>query len=359
MKNACIVLCNKKNSVKALEYTAITDAFLSAGYFFDEIVLLPYEDIAVFHQKVRTFAESFDLCCVAVDPVILDGARNNLSDTFGFSFEEGIAVSGRCLTCILPLGEAGGSIVSERVVPLLNERMNMRYDRMILRMVGAPQEVINEALAQAYELSGEALNYNFSEDYDDQRLEMIYDSRTPKMLADSVMRTVLRLLNDYVYALDDTTLEKRVYEGLCLRKLKLAIAESFTGGRVSARMVKVSGVSSVYLEGLNTYSNQAKMARLNVNAETLRHSGAVSAETAHEMAEGLFETTGCGVCVATTGIAGPKSDDTKKPVGLCYIAAGIEGQIFVNKYVFDGDREKITQTAVNHALFSIYKLLRY
>ena len=357
MKNVCIVLRNKKDSVKNIDYIPVTDSFLRGGYFFDRILLLSYEDVEKLHETVRSAVEKEDLCCIITDPVLYDGVRSNLERTFSLSFDKNISVSANCAVVLLPTGTAGAEAVQRDVVPFLNERMNISYDRMFVRLVGAPGEKVKNAIDRAYEISGDALNYNFYDDCGDMKLEIIYDSATPKMMADSVMRVILEELNEYVYALDDIDLENRIYAGLILRKLKLSVAESFTGGRVGARMVGVPGVSAVYLEGLNTYSNEAKMRRLGVKDDTLKRYGAVSAETAHEMAEGLFAQSGCDICVATTGIAGPQSEG-KKPVGLCYIAAGINGQIYVEELHLEGDREKITQTAVNYALFAVFKLLQ-
>ena len=123
-------------------------------------------------------------------------------------------------------------------------------------------------------------------------------------------------------------------------------------------MVGVSGISEVYFEGLNTYSNEAKISRLNVNVDTLRIFGAVSKETAAQMAEGLISTDNCDVAVSTTGIAGPKSDNTKKPVGLLYIAVADGAQTQVYEYNLNGTRKSITQTAINLALFAVFKKLK-
>ncbi len=357
MKTVCIVLRNKKNGVLTPDFAPVCDALLSGGYFLDEVSLIPYDDVNALHVKLRTHLEVADLLCIVADKVLVNGVQGNLAQNFSLNFESGVALSGKTLVCVLPAGQEGKKSIEE-ITPMLNERLNIRFDRMIFRMVGAPQERVDNALNRAYAVSGEAINYNYNDNYADQRLELIYDSVTPKMLADQVVRIVLSELEEFVYALDDTPLEKRVYEALKLRKLTLSVCESFTGGGISARMVKVSGASEVFDEGLNTYSNRSKTQRLAVKEETLQYYGAVSAQTAHEMAEGLFATGNCDVCVATTGIAGPKSDLTKKPVGLCYIAAGIKKQIFVNEYVFQGDRECITQTAINYALFALFKLLK-
>ena len=119
-------------------------------------------------------------------------------------------------------------------------------------------------------------------------MEILYDSSAPKMLADGVLRLFAEGLGDAVYALDDTPLEKRLVQLLKLRGKKISVAESFTGGGVGRRIVSVPGASEVYFEGLNTYDERAKIKRLGVSEYTLRTVGAVSDETAYEMAAGLI-----------------------------------------------------------------------
>jgi PncC family amidohydrolase len=351
-------LRNTRNTIDSVDFSAVIDAFLSGGDFFDEIILLSYADVKKLHSKIQEYRERADLLCLVCEQTILESVQKNLEETFSVRLENGVFSSSSCCFCLLPCGKDGERMVLKEIVPFLNERRQMRYDRMILRMVGAPSEKVWGGIDRAYKLSGDALIYNFTDRFSDQRLEVIYDSTTPKMLADNVLRILLEELKDHVYTLDDTPLETRVYEGLCLRRKKLSVAESFTGGGVAARMVSVPGVSKVYFEGLNTYDEKAKVLRLGVNEETLRMYGAASAEVAHEMAEGLLSRSSCDICVATTGIAGPLSESKEKPVGLCFIAAGIDGKIFVNRYEFSGDRENITKTAINYALFALYKLLQ-
>ena len=86
--------------------------------------------------------------------------------------------------------------------------------------------------------------------------------------------------------------------------------------------------------------------------------GAVSDETAYEMATGLIAAGDCDISIATTGLAGPKSDRTELPVGLCYIAVGLKEKVYVYRYRFEGTREEITETAINYALFLAYRQLK-
>ena len=114
----------------------------------------------------------------------------------------------------------------------------------------------------------------------------------------------------------------------------------------------------MYFEGLNTYNEHSKIKRLGVFEYTLRSQGAVSEQTAYEMVRGLLNTQDCDIAVATTGLAGPKSDRSLLPVGLCYVAVGTKERIRVYRYVFEGDRKTVTEKAINYALFYVYKQLK-
>ena len=110
------------------------------------------------------------------------------------------------------------------------------------------------------------------------------------------------------------------------RKLKLALAESCTGGLIGAALTEIPGSSDVVDRGYVTYSNEAKAAMLGVPTETLRQFGAVSAETVRAMAEGALAKSGADVTVAVTGIAGPGGGSADKPVGLVHFAAARRGK---------------------------------
>ncbi len=104
------------------------------------------------------------------------------------------------------------------------------------------------------------------------------------------------------------------------QNLTLGVAESCTGGWLSKIITDVSGASSIYNGGICSYSNEIKIKLLGVSPETLRSYGAVSEQTAKEMATGARKALNSHIGVGITGIAGPASDDTKKPVGLIYVA---------------------------------------
>ena len=149
---------------------------------------------------------------------------------------------------------------------------------------------------------------------------------------------------------EQVSLEMAVADLLKQNNLTMCTAESCTGGMIAARMVNVPGVSGVFMEGMVTYSNEAKMRLLGVRENTLKAWGAVSEETAREMAEGGVKASGTDLCVATTGIAGPDGGTDEKPVGLVYMACCLRGKTCVRRYQFRGNREKVREQAMMKSL---------
>ncbi|OUQ21851.1 competence/damage-inducible protein A [Lachnoclostridium sp. An14] len=171
-----------------------------------------------------------------------------------------------------------------------------------------------------------------------------------KKLIKPVVKEIRSRLGDCVYSIkEDETLEMAVVELLKKYELTVTTAESCTGGLLAGRLVNVPGVSEVFREGFVTYSNKAKRKLLDVNKSTLKKYGAVSEQTAREMAMGGVFATDADVCVAITGIAGPESDGDK-PVGLVYIACYMKEKVWVEQYQFKGNRNKIREQSVVKAL---------
>ena len=134
------------------------------------------------------------------------------------------------------------------------------------------------------------------------------------------------------------------------RKITCAAAESCTGGAVGAEIVSVSGASAVFLGGVISYSNDVKRDVLRVSADTLGRFGAVSSQTAYEMAVGVRELTGADYAVSVTGIAGPGGGSAEKPVGLVWFGLACGDGVRTEKAVFAGDRATVRKSAVEHAL---------
>lgn len=172
-----------------------------------------------------------------------------------------------------------------------------------------------------------------------------------KKLLKPMIKELKSRIGGYIYTTEEkVTLEMAVIDLLKNNHLTLTTAESCTGGMIVSRLINVQGASDVVREGLVTYSNKAKRKYLGVKKGTLAKKGAVSEETAKEMAKGGVFFTKSDVCIATTGIAGPGGGSEEKPVGLVYIGCNVCGKITVKKYQFGGGREKIRQSATAAAL---------
>jgi nicotinamide-nucleotide amidase len=136
----------------------------------------------------------------------------------------------------------------------------------------------------------------------------------------SVVDAIISKACSFVYATSEATLEEIVVQMLLEKGLKVAVAESCTGGLVSSRLTDVPGSSGCFLQGLVTYSNEAKVELLGVDAETIRLHGAVSEAVAAGMARGCLLKSSADIAVATTGIAGPGGGSAEKPVGMVCVA---------------------------------------
>lgn len=145
-------------------------------------------------------------------------------------------------------------------------------------------------------------------------------------------------------------LEEKILAKLIEKGYTITTAESCTGGLLAGRILNVSGASAVYNEGHITYSNEAKERLLGVKHETLEQYGAVSPQTAAEMAQGATRAANANVGLSTTGIAGPGGGTLEKPVGLVYVGCCINGDVTVKECRFQGNREENRNAAVEEAL---------
>lgn len=137
----------------------------------------------------------------------------------------------------------------------------------------------------------------------------------------------------------------------------ITTAESCTGGLISATLVNVAGASYVLNEAYVTYANSAKEKLIGVRHETLCEYGAVSEQTAYEMAEGAASAASADCAIAVTGIAGPDGGTEDKPVGTVYAGYYVCGRVIVERYLFDGDRYEVRQQTALKAIERICELL--
>lgn len=165
------------------------------------------------------------------------------------------------------------------------------------------------------------------------------------------------VLGDAVYGVDDDTIFAAVCRLLKEKKMKIAFAESCTGGLLAEKLTSVPGASEVLEQSFVTYSCAAKHELLGVNEVALSEFGAVSEQVARAMAEGIKKRSGADIGVSVTGVAGPDSDEKGNPVGLVYIGIAGKNGTIVKKFTFAGTRERIRMRACVNAYAAVREYL--
>ena len=166
----------------------------------------------------------------------------------------------------------------------------------------------------------------------------------------AVLKAAYRRLDGHVVAKGGQTLAQTTAHALADQNLTLALAESCTGGLIGHSLTEVAGSSSFFMRGYIVYSNQAKEELLGVSSQTLAEHGAVSHETAREMAQGAASRAGTDLGLSVTGIAGPGGGSPEKPVGTVYFGLCHQEKVMTKGYLFSGSREQVKLQAAHTAL---------
>ena len=177
-----------------------------------------------------------------------------------------------------------------------------------------------------------------------------------KKSVEKIVKKLYNRISEFIIGEDNDRIENTIYECLNSGKklLTISTAESCTGGMIASKLIEVPGISENFIESIVSYSNEAKIKRLKVKKETLEKYGAVSEEVAREMLAGLKTD----VAISTTGIAGPGGGTKEKPVGLVYIGIRVKDEVKIFRRELKGDRNKIRQRAMMHALYNLLKILK-
>ena len=177
-----------------------------------------------------------------------------------------------------------------------------------------------------------------------------------KKSVEKIVKKLYNRISEFIIGEDNDRIENTIYECLNSGKKPLTIstAESCTGGMIASKLIEVPGISENFIESIVSYSNEAKIKRLKVKKETLEKYGAVSEEVAREMLAGLKTD----VAISTTGIAGPGGGTKEKPVGLVCIGIRVKDEVKIFRRELKGDRNKIRQRAMMHALYNLLKILK-
>ncbi len=174
---------------------------------------------------------------------------------------------------------------------------------------------------------------------------------------EETIKSLYREFKTHIYSENNEDVAKQIVDILRKNNLKISFAESITGGMLASAITDISGASNVIESSYVTYSNNSKNKNLNVSKETLKEFGAISENTAYEMAKGVKEKSLANIGVSTTGEAGPNSSETEVGNVFTCVYFG-EDNYYTKHYFFSGDRNKIRRSTVNRVLSHILYLLR-
>ena len=239
------------------------------------------------------------------------------------------------------------------VLPKLVEKAGaLRVVRRVLRVAGLGESALDEKIAPIYT---QYTNPQTTILFNKSEIEIHLSARgrteaEANVLLDNLSEKLEERLGHSIFSFRGEVMEETVGMRLSVTGYTLAVAESCTGGLIAERLTEVSGASQYFLEGAVTYSNEAKIRTLGVPKELLRKHGAVSAEVAEAMAEGIRKRAGADLGLAVTGIAGPSGGTDEKPVGLVYIAFANDAGTEHRKLMLPGDRHLIRWRASQAAL---------
>ncbi len=265
-----------------------------------------------------------------------------------------LITEGKCTVVLLPgPPREMKPIFDALVAPVLKQRVG---DKLIVRrtlsIFGLGESAVDELAAPIYT---KYRNPSTTILFKDGQIELHLTAQArgaseAVKLLDELAGRLDEVLGEYIFSRGNETLEEVVGQSLKLRGYTLATAESCTGGLLAGRITDVPGSSEYFLEGVVSYSNEAKIDLLGVRKKLIETHGAVSEEVAGAMAAGIRKRAGSTFGISVTGVAGPGGGSPEKPVGLVYIALADGSQTTTRRFIFPGDRQFIRTLSVNAAL---------
>lgn len=250
----------------------------------------------------------------------------------------------------------------EGAVPLIKKRIDASeaVKLRIIRTCGIAEAKVDELIGDLYTIDKNIrIGLAVNEKGVDVRItsSKVSETEVSRLFAESEEKIAARL-KDYIYGFDNEEMEGIVVRLLIEKRVKLAVAESCTGGLISKRLTDVSGSSACFDRGIVSYSNEAKMQLLKVPNDLIKTYGAVSSQVAIAMADGARRISNTELGIGVTGVAGPTGGTHEKPVGLVYIAISEKGKETRCKgYNFAGNRGMIRMKASQFALDIIRRTL--
>jgi len=239
----------------------------------------------------------------------------------------------------------------EYVIPYFLEKSPYKIVSKYLRIFGIGESAMEDKLLDMIESQTNPTIAPYAKEGEVQlRISAKCDkNEDADLLIRPVITEIYKRLGNSVYTEEDKLMEEVVAEMLIKQNITIAIAESCTGGLISSRLTEIPGVSKVFNRGIISYSNESKVENLSVSTETLNKYGAVSKQSAEEMAIGVRKLSGTDIGLSITGIAGPDGGSDEKPVGLVYIGLADKDGANVKELRLWGRRERIRHVAALNA----------
>ncbi|MGE5614224.1 MAG: competence/damage-inducible protein A [Bacillota bacterium] len=247
----------------------------------------------------------------------------------------------------------------ESVIPFFAERSEYRLESRFIRIFGIGESAMEEMLMDIIESQSNPTIAPYAKEGEvTLRITARYEKNdaTEDLIA-PVENEICRRLGDKVYSRDNSSLDEVAAKLLMESGLTLSVAESCTGGLFASRLTEIPGISAVFDRAIVTYSNRSKMEELGVKRETLEQYGAVSEQTAKEMAEGIRKVSSSDIGIAITGIAGPGGGTTEKPVGLVFVAIAHNKGVEAKKLELWGSRTRIRNVTCLNAFDMLRRYL--
>ncbi len=254
---------------------------------------------------------------------------NNCGTAPGICMEK----DGKCIVMMPGPPREMKPMLEESVLPYL-----MKYSKGVLvssnvNILGVGESYVENKL---FDLMSTSKNPTVAPYIDDGEVRLrvtavAKSSQQARELIDPVILQIKNEIGEYVYDIDSLSLEHSLVKILKQKKLTISTAESCTGGLVSQLITEVPGSSEVFGFGVCSYANKAKMDILGVKEKTLATYGAVSEETAKEMALGIKKLSGSDIAISLTGLAGPSGGTEQKPIGLVYMGVAVKNTVYAKK----------------------------
>ncbi len=254
-------------------------------------------------------------------------------------------------------------LFEREVVPRLKSFIPPRLfiHQIIIKVFGLQETEVNLRLAEIAD-SLKALKVGYYPVFPEVHVTLTTrarDDSTAQQLLEEATQAVRQALGPFAFGEGEETMESVVGHLLKEKKVRVAVAESCTGGLIASRFTRVPGSSAWFDRGVVTYSNQAKTEILGVPSEIIETKGAVSQETAEAMARGVLTLSGVDYALAVTGIAGPSGGSPEKPVGTVFIGLAAKDKVLVRRFRFSGTRHMIQLITSETALDWLRRHLAY